>query len=192
MGDRFAWLPYSRCWYYYRVTEVLSVPTTPGRRLFRIALEAEDPCGVAAARAGNAKSYFDESRDNSAWFRWGDPPNALYVGADGIRIMRGRYAAEGGHTYRLFEQGPIVIDVPAGMRLRFGLASLASTGTAYALYVDEVTGSHIILDPSTGQDATYHIETPEGETEPPADVVARFEALLASIREVPLPPTPDE
>ena len=71
VGDRFTWHPYSRCWYHYRVTEVLSVPTTPGRRLFRIALDAEDPCGVAAARAGNAKSYFDESRDNSAWFSWG-------------------------------------------------------------------------------------------------------------------------
>ena len=189
VGDRFTWHPYSRCWYYYRVTEVLSVPTTPTRRLFRIVLEAEDPCGVAAARAGNAKSYFDESRDNSAWFSWGDPPNALYVGADGIRIMPGRYAAEGGYTYRLIEQGPIVIDVPAGMRLRFGRASLASTGIGYAMYVDDVTGSHIILDPSTGQGAAYHIETPEGETEPPAEVVARFEALLASIREVPLPPT---
>ncbi len=189
VGDRFTWHPYSRCWYYYRVTEVLSVPTTPTRRLFRIVLEAEDPCGVAAARAGNAKSYFDESRDNSAWFSWGDPPNALYVGADGIRIMPGRYAAEGGYTYRLIEQGPIVIDVPASMRLRFGRASLASTGIGYAMYVDDVTGSHIILDPSTGQDAAYHIETPEGETEPPAEVVARFEALLASIREVPLPPT---
>ena len=191
VGDRFTWHPYSRCWYHYRITEVLSVPTTPARKLFRIALEAEDPCGVAAARAGNAKSYFDESRDNSAWFSWGDPPNAQYVGADGIRILSGRYAAEGGHTYRLIEQAPIVLDVPAGMRLRFGRASLASTGTAYAMYVDEVTRSHIILDPATGQDAAYYIETPDGETEPPADVVARFEALIASIREVP-PPTGSE
>ncbi len=193
VDDRFAWLPYSRCWYYYRVTEVLPVPTTaaPGRRLFRIALEAEEPCGVAAAQAGNAKSYFNESRDNIAWFHWGDPPNAPYVGADGIRVIPGpgRYSAEGGHTYRLLTQGPIVIDVPAGMRLRFGLTVLASIGIGYAMYVDEVTGSHIMLDPSTGQDAAYHIETPEGETEPPAEVVARFEALLASIREVPLPPT---
>ena len=193
VDDRFAWLPYSRCWYYYRVTEVLPVPTTaaPGRRLFRIALEAEEPCGVAAAQAGDAKSYFNESRDNIAWFHWGDPPNAPYVGADGIRVIPGpgRYSAEGGHTYRLLTQGPIVIDVPAGMRLRFGLTVLASTGIGYAMYVDEVTGSHIMLDPSTGQDAAYHIETPEGETEPPAEVVARFEALLASIREVPLPPT---
>ena len=193
VDDRFAWLPYSRCWYYYRVTEVLPVPTTaaPGRRLFRIALEAEEPCGVAAAQAGDAKSYFNESRDNIAWFHWGDPPNAPYVGADGIRVIPGpgRYSAEGGHTYRLLTQGPIVIDVPAGMRLRFGLTVLASTGIGYAMYVDEVTGSHIMLDPSTGQDAAYHIETPEGETEPPAEVVARFEALLASIREVPLPMT---
>ena len=193
VGDRFAWLPYSRCWYYYRVTEVLPIPTTtaPGRRLFRIALEAEEPCGTVAAWAGNAESYFNESRDNTAWFHWGDPPNAPYVGADGIRVIPGpgRYSAEGGHTYRLLTQGPIVIDVPAGMRLRFGLTVLASTGIGYAMYVDEVTGSHIILDPSTGQDATYHVETPEGETEPPAGVVARFEALLASIREVPLPPT---
>ena len=192
VGDRFTWRPYSRCWYHYRVTEILSVPTTPRRGLFRIALEAEEPCGVAAARAGNAESYFDESRDNTARFTWGDPPNAQYVGADGIRVLSGRYAAEGGHTYRLFERGPIVIDVPAGMRLRFGLASLASTGTAYAMYVDEVTGSHIILDPATGQDAAYYIETPDGETEPPAEVVARFEALLASIREVPPPPTVSE
>ena len=85
-----------------------------------------------------------------------------------------------------------MIDVPVGMRLRFGLASLASTGTAYALYVDEVTGSHIILDPATGRDAAYYIETTDGETEPTADVVARFEALIASIREVPPPPTASE
>ncbi len=189
VGDRFTWHPYSGCWYHYRVTEVLPVPTTtaPGRRLFRIALEAEEPCGVAAARAGNAKSYFDESRDNTAWFRWGDPPNALYVGADGIRIMSGRYAAEGGHTYRLIEQGPIVIDVPAGLRLRFGSGALTSRGTASAGYFDEVSGGEFGLDPYTGQDIWYYVEIPEGETEPPAEVVAQFEALVDSIREVPLP-----
>ena len=191
VGDRFTWHPYSGCWYHYRVTEVLPVPTTtaPGRRLFRIALEAEDPCGVAAARAGNAKSYFDESRDTLAAFRWGDPPNASRVGADGIRIMSGRYAAEGGHTYRLIEQGPIVIDVPAGMRLRFGSGALTSRGTASVWYFDEVSGGEFGLDPYTGEDPWYYVETPEGETEPPADVVAQLEALVDSIRELPLPAT---
>ena len=187
VGERFTWRPYSRCWYHYRVTEILSVPAASSRKLFRIALLSEDPCGVAAARSGDAGSYFDESRDNYATFSWGDPPNAPLVGPDGIRIMPGRYPAEGGHTYRLLEGGPIVIDVPAGMRLSFGSAALTSNGTISATYVDEVTGGLLLLDPVTGLDVAYYVETPAGETEPPADVVARFKALIASIREVPLP-----
>ena len=186
VGDRFTWRPYSRCWYHYRATEVLAVPTAPSRKLFRVALVAQEPCGVAAARTGNAKSYFDEARDTTASFRWGDPPNAPHIGPDGIRIISG-YPAEGGHTYRLHFRGPIVIDVPVGMRLRFGSFALQSDGTGIATYVDEVTGSFLVLDPFTGLTAGYHLELSEGETEPPADLVARFEVLIASIREVPLP-----
>ena len=116
-------------------------------------------------------------------------PNAPRVGADGIRIMSGWYVAEGGHTYRLIEQGPIVIDVPAGMRLRFGSGALTSRGTASVWYFDEVSGGEFGLDPYTGEDPWYYVETPEGETEPPADVVTQLEALVESIRELPLPAT---
>ena len=186
-GDRITWFPYSRCWYHYRVTEILADPPALGRKLFRIELEAEDPCSGAADRAGNAKNYFDEFRNNVTSFAWGPPPNEPRVGADGIRIMSTDYPVEGGHTYRLASWTPIVIDVPAGMRLAYVNSALQSDGSLYDMYFDEATGSIFALDPYTGRYAAYEVETPEGETEPPADVVARFEALIASVRKVPLP-----
>ena len=119
-------------------------------------------------------------------------PSALRVGADGIRILPYQYAVEGGHTYRLDSWTPIVMDVPAGMRLKFVSVVLTSNGTAYATYVDEVSGSKLSLNPDTGRNAYYHVPTPDGETEPSADIVAHMEAVIASIRELPLPPTPPE
>ena len=186
-GDRITWFPYSRCWYHYRVTEILADPPALGRKLFRIELETEDPCSGAADRAGNAKTYFDEFRNNVTSFAWGPPPNEPRVGADGIRIMPTDYPVEGGHTYRLASWTPIVIDVPAGMRLAYANSALQSDGSLYDMYFDEATGSIFALDPYTGRYAAYEVETPEGETEPPADVAARFEALIASVRKVPLP-----
>ena len=194
MDDRFTWSPDSRCWYHYRVTEVLPVPTTtvPARKLFRIALEAEEPCGVAAAQAGNAKSYFDESRGNLATFISGDPPNAPRVGPDGIRIIPTRYPAKGGHTYRLLALGgraPIVIDIPEGMSLT-SHPMLWGSETGFGVWFrDEASGASFSLNPNTGENAYYFVPTPDGETEPPADVVAQMEAIIASIREVPLPMT---
>ncbi len=186
-GDRITWFPNSRCWYHYRVTEILADPPALGRKLFRIELETEDPCSGAAYRDGNAKIHFDEFRNNFASFVWGPPPNEPRVGADGIRIMPTDYPVEGGHTYRLASWTPIVIDVPAGMRLAYVNSALQSDGSLYDMYFDEATGSIFALDPYTGRYAAYEVETPEGETEPPADVVARFEALIASVRKVPLP-----
>ena len=194
MDDRFTWSPDSRCWYHYRVTEVLPVPTTtvPARKLFRIALEAEEPCGVAAAQAGNAKSYFDESRGNLATFISGDPPNAPRVGPDGIRIIPTRYPAKGGHTYRLLGLGgraPIVIDIPEGMLLTSHPMLWGSETGFRVWFRDEASGASFSLNPNTGENAYYFVPTPDGETEPPADVVAQMEAIIASIREVPLPMT---
>ena len=196
VGDRITitWSPYNRCWYHYRVTEVLPVPTTtaPARWLFRIALEAEEPCGTVAARAGNAESYFNESRDNTAWFSWGDPPNAPRVGPDGIRIVSTRYPAKGGHTYRLLALGgraPIVIDVPEGMSLT-SHPMLWGSETGFGVWFrDEASGASFSLNPNTGENAYYFVPIPPGEVERPADVVAQMEAIIASIREVPLPPT---
>ena len=185
-GDRITWHPYSGCWYHYRVTEVLSVPTAPARKLFRIALESEAPCGVAAARSGNAKSYFDESRDNFATFGWDPPPNVPRVGADGIRIMPLDYPVEGGRTYRLSHRSPVVIDVPAGMTLTRSGYVWQSDGTAQASYVDAASGADFSLDPHSGAGVAYFVPTPNGETQPPAEVAARFETIIASIRLVPL------
>ena len=191
-GDRITWPPYSRCWYHYRVTEILTDPPPPARKLLRITLHSEDPCGAAAAQAGTAKGEFDESRSNVTAFGWDPPPNEPRVGADGIRILPGGYPAVGGHTYRLYEQGPIVVDVPAGMRLLSGSFALQSDGTGYATYFDDASGFIMGLDPETGERAAYNVETPEGEAEPTADMIARFEALMDSIRKLPLPPPASE
>lgn len=185
VGDRITW--HIGCWYHYRITEILADP--PARKLLRIALEAEDPCGSTTAQR-NDPAYFDEWRDRYTVFGWDDrPPSEPEIGPDGIRIMPYRYAAEGGHTYRIHSRArptSIVIDVPLGMRLIFVGIPL-SHGSALATYVDEATDSFLVLNPYTGRNAGYRVEVPEGETEPPSDVVARFEALIASIREVPLP-----
>ena len=187
VGDRITW--FAGCWYHYRVTEILADPPAPARKLLRIALVAEDPCGSTAAQRSDP-AYFNEWRDRYTVFSWDDrPPNEPEIGPDGIRIMPYRYAAEGGHTYRLDGRGrptSIVIDVPLGMRLIFVGIPL-SHSSALATYVDEATDSFLVLNPYTGRNAGYRVKVPEGEVEPPSDVVARFEALIASIREVPLP-----
>ena len=190
VGDRITWSPYPRCWYHYRATEILTDPPPPARKLLRITLHSEDPCGAAAAQAGTAKGEFDESRSNVTAFGWDPPPNEPRVGADGIRILPGWYPAVGGHTYRLHEQGPIVVDVPAGMRLLSGSFALQSDGTGYATYFDDASGFVMGLDPETGERAAYSVETPEGEAEPTAGMIARFEALMDSIRKLPLPLPP--
>ncbi len=191
VGDRITWSPYSRCWYHYRVTEILTDPPPPARKLLRITLHSEDPCGAAAAQAGTAKGEFDESRSNVTAFGWDPPPNEPRVGADGIRILPGRYPAEGGHTYRLMEWDhptPIVIDVPDGMRL-ITRGGLWSHGPTLYTYVDEATGSSLWLEPQTGLHADYSVQTPNGREDLAAAVPARFDAIIASIREVPLPMT---
>jgi len=194
VGDRITWSPYSRCWYHYRVTEILTNPPPPVRKLLRITLHSEDPCGAAAAQAGTAKSEFDESRSNVTAFDWDPPPNEPRVGADGIRILPGRYPAEGGRTYRLMEWNhptPIVIDVPDGMRL-ITRGGLWSHGPTLYTYVDEATGSSLWLEPQTGLHADYSVQTPDGRESLAAAVAARFDAIIASIRKLPLPPTTPE
>ena len=194
VGDRITWFPYSRCWYHYRVTEILADPPPPARKLFRITRQSEDPCGAMEAQAGTAKSEFDESRGNAITFGWDPPPDEPRVGADGIRILPGWYPAEGGHTYRLIEWDyptPIVIDVPADMRL-ITKGGLWSHGPVLYTYADEATGSTLWLNPYTGQHADYRVETPDGSKELAADVAARFDAIIASIRELPLPAAPPE
>ena len=188
VGDRITWLPNSGCWYHYRITAIPRNPPAPARKLFRVALAASDPCGSAAPGSRNAKIYFDETRGNTTTFGWNNPPSEPHIGPDGVRILPSRYAVEGGHTYRLNSRTSIVVDVPLGMQLIRARVGLSSSGGLYATYVDAASGGDFSLYASTGDGVDYYVPTPEGETEPPADVVARFEALIASIREQPLPP----
>ncbi len=190
VGDQITWFPYSGCWYHYRVTEILADPPTPARKLFRISLKTEDPCGFTAAQESDS-SYFDDARDNVAAFGWNNPPSEPDIGADGIRILPEGYPVDGGHTYRLTEWSyptSIVVDVPAGMRLMMSTGfSWGSHGGLLVTYRDQKSGSILWLDPQHGHDVGYYVPTPEGETEPPSDVVMRFESLIASIREQALP-----
>ena len=171
------------------MTEILADPPAPARKLLRIALEAEDPCGSTTAQRSDP-NYFNEARSRHAVFGWEDtPPNEPEIGPDGIRIIPYKYAAEGGRTYRLqgrVQPTSLVIDVPAGMRLTL-LGMPHSHGPTIATYEDKASGTFLFMSPYTGRYATYRMKTPDGWTDPPEDVAARFEALIASIREVPLP-----
>ena len=42
-GERITWRFSSNCWYSYRVVQVLTDPPAPARKLFKIALDSEDP-----------------------------------------------------------------------------------------------------------------------------------------------------
>ena len=187
VGDRITWG--ASCWYHYRVTEILADPPAPARKLLRIALEAEDPCGSTTAQRSDP-NYFDKWRDGFVAFGWDDdPPNQPEIGPDGIRILPYQYAVEGGHTYRLrgtARPTSLVIDVPTGMQL-IDLGAPWSHGPTLNTYEDEASGSFLWLSPYTGRHAGYRMKTPAGWTDTPTDVAARFEALIASIREVPLP-----
>ena len=189
VGDRITW--FGGRWYHYRVTELLTDPPAPARKLFRIILEAEDPRRLAEAQA-NDPDHFANYRDRYVVFGWEDhPPNEPRIGADGIRIMPYRYAAEGGHTYRLFTSvrpTSIVIDVPAGTRLIYREAP--APGNPFATLEDEATGARLVVNPYTGHPAGY-VETLKDGTALPVEVIARFKAIIASIRKL-LPPPASE
>ena len=202
VGDRITW--FGGRWYHYRVTELLADPPTPARKLFRIVLEAEDPRRLTEAQA-NDPDHFANYRDRYVAFGWeDDPPNEPRIGADGIRIMPYRYAAEGGHTYRLHTSArptspSIVIDVPAGMRLIYH--GSPAPGNPFATLRDETTGAFLVVDLDAGRLGDYHpfagrlggyVETLEDGTPLPAEVLARFKAIIASIRKLPLPPPASE
>ena len=173
------------CRYDYRVIKALPDPPEPARRLFRIALEDESQCNISAAQR-NDPNYFDRVRGNIAAFDLEDP--TTYVGTDGVRLMS--YEIEGGHTYRMVGFGKptsIVVDVPAGMRLTYEGGVMFTDGRLTETFVDEVSGWAITLSPFHVWDADYFAPTPDGRAEGPADVIARFEALIDSIRVSPLP-----
>ena len=191
-GDRIRWSRHNRsfdvdCWYDYRVIEVLPDPPEPARRLFRIALEDESQCNISAAQR-NDPNYLNRARGYLDVFELKDPiPQA---GLDGVRLLSYENAVEGGHTYRMVGFGKptsIVVDVPAGMRLTYEGGVMYTDGRLTETFVDEISGWAVTLSPFHVWDADYSAPTSDGRAQGPADVIARFEALIDSIRVSPLP-----
>lgn len=189
-GDRISWSRDNKglnfdCRYDYRVIKALPDPPEPARRLFRIALEDESQCNISAAQR-NDPNYFNRARGYVAAFELKD--HIPRVGADGVRQMS--YEIEGGHTYRMVgfaKPTSIVVDVPAGMRLTYRGGIMYTDGRLTETFVDEISGWSVTLSPFHVRDADYSAPTPDGRAEGPADVIARFEALIDSIRVSPLP-----
>ena len=186
-GDRLRWFPYGSCYYEYRVTKVLTAPTGPARTLLQVRIGHVD----AACDTARVKDVQRIETVDHPTFEW-TKHDSHGVGPDGIRIMpRGR-AAAGGHTYRLdLGRSEIVLDVPIGMRLRRTSSLQLLDGTVFVTYADQVSGVSIILNPETGVSAGLFIHKgygggPDGIQPPtPNEVVARFRALIESIRRVP-------
>ena len=200
-GERLKWFPVGldgACWYAYRVMEVLPDPPAPPRKLFRIELEAKDPCEftlVPDRARDRSDPHYDGYYPFFTHFSRGALPRdpyPAYIGPDEIRGFppprpqgMGGYPVEGGRTYRLgggISWSPILIDVPEEMAL-----ALYDEGFDYAIYLDEASGAYLRLNPFTGKDAEYYVWTDGERAEPPDDAVARFEAIIASIRVSPLP-----
>ena len=173
VGDAFTWEHPTKCWFAYRVTELLDDPPAPARKLFAIELTAQDSCTGPVSVRG-------------LYYRliWGPAPSEPRIGADGIRILPTDYPVEGGRTYRLSDYGSpgrIVIDVPAGMRLIDRGVSEEWT----AFLQDEASGAVLGLDFYSGEDVGRHIP-PEYDTSSAArDVGALFDAIAASARRQP-------
>jgi len=178
VGDRITWFPYGSCWYHFRITGILTDPAPPARKLFRLVLVTEDACGTTLNRV----------RSKFTWIEWNDnPPSEPDIGPDGIRVMPTYYAVSGGHSYRLAASSPVVIEVPAEMRLRKGASMLQSDGSVYTTFVDESSNGNFSIDPDSGTGAAYWVPVPDGARQPPPNVVARFKALVSSVKLVPLP-----
>lgn len=172
------------CRYDYQVIEILPDPPEPSRRLFRIALDEESVCNISAAQS-NDPNYLDRARGYVAAFELED--HIPRVGADGVRLLS--YEVEGGHTYRMVAFGrptSIVVDLPAGMRLIYGGGVMYTDGRLTDTFVDQVSGWAVTFSPFHIWDAHYRAPTSDGRLEAPLDVITRFEALLASIRVLPL------
>ena len=177
VGDSFTWEHTPICWFAYRVTDMLSDPPAPGRKLFAIELTTQDSC---AGLVGVGVSYDS--------LIWGPPPSEPDIGVDGIRILPDGYPVEGGRTYRLSSYGSpgrIVIDVPAGMRLINRGVVPEAWGSWAAFLEDEESGAVLGLDFGSGNEVGRYFPPEYGSSGDTRDVGALFDAIAASAREQP-------
>lgn len=177
IGDLFTWEHVPSCWFAYRITNVLSNPPAPARKLFAIELTAQDSCAASVSVRGSYDRLI-----------WGPAPSEPRIGADGIRILPTGYPVEGGRTYRLSyygSPGRTVIDVPAGMRLiNRGVVSEA-WGSWAAFLQDEASGAVLGLDFSSGYEVYRYFPPEYSSSDDARDVGTLFDAIIASFREQP-------
>ena len=176
VGDSFTWERTQRCWTAYRITALLNDPPAPARKLFAIELTTQDSCTAPVRVSGRHDRLI-----------WGAPPSEPRIGADGIRIFPYDYPVEGGHTYRISEwgsPGPVVIDVPAGMRL----IDRGSSDDWIVWFEDEASGAWLGLDFWTGREESRgDVPAEQGSGSETRDVSALFDAIVESARVQPDP-----
>ena len=105
----------------------------------------------------------------------------------GVPGMPTRQIAEGGRTWRV-SAGNVVIDVPAGTRLRYVGGMLADTGQLVATVEDVESGSWFVVDIGSAEIVEREIvapPTPSGAGTSPRDVGALFDRIAASARVLP-------
>jgi len=192
VGDRFTWYMAVDCWVSYSVTEKLSHQSTTTLIISHVQTDAAATCGLTPEQQQDPSS-FTRFRDRFAALQWNQLlPNEPEIGPDGIRILLTRVAVEGGHTYRLRVGEPtdVLIDIPVGMRLKYTGYAMAFTRSGtflYANYIDLASGGFLGLDPVSGDDPSYFVPLAAGQLQPSPEARSRFEALIDSIRTVPLP-----
>ena len=178
VGDTLTWEAGWPCWFAYRVTALLSDPPAPARKLFAVDLTARDPCAGPITARGYTRII------------QGPPPSEPRIGADGVRIFPVHYPVEGGHAYRISDYGtpgPIVIDIPAGMRLTYTGGGLNSDGTTTVTLKHEASGAVLFLKFGTGSEEDRYIPTEPSTSAETQDVGALFDAIVESARRQPLP-----
>lgn len=174
IGDSFTWEHVPSCWFAYRVTNVLSNPPAPARKLFAIELTAQDSCAASVSVRGSYDRLI-----------WGLVPSEPRIGADGIRILPTGYPVEGGHTYRLSyygSPGRTVIDVPAGMRLINRGAVSEAWGSWATFLQDEASGAVLGLDFSSGYEVYRYFPPEYSSSDDTRDIDALFDAIVWSAR----------
>ena len=166
VGDVFDWWMSRRCYFRFRVTELLpDVPDADMRKTFAIEHVTGDIFECSTERQGPAE------------FRW-NPPEAVR-GPDGVLQMITGVPVSGGRTYRLAPWSPVTIDVPEGMRLvRYTTLVLNPDGTWTVGLRDVASGSYLKLDMLDGTEHGRHIEAREGDAR---DVSALFDRIVESV-----------
>ena len=177
VGDVVEWVPVRSpdCWKRYRVKAILpDPPGDPPRKLLAVKELPEflDECP--------ARYFVDLIGEGGLQveLRWHPPPTR--PGSPGRPpVMLQDQPVPGGATYRVAPHSPLVIDVPAGMRLMRFTGFVLGGGRYILGLQDVVSGSLLHLDLNTGEELSRDIRS---FTDDSRDVSALFDRIASSAR----------